>query len=93
MNANTGLRIEIVELTTEAESERVRLRQELKKLKVSAVLQKKTVTRLRSTVQSPKIYIESISSEKEILQKGRNDTEFKHDGAKAWEALLAARNS
>lgn len=75
-NTNAGLLADTFGLTTKAETDRLTLQQELENEKGGKIVQKKTVTRLRATVKSTTTNIESLFSEKEILLKSLNDTEF-----------------
>lgn len=92
-NANAGLSAESVEPAAKAYAERATIRQETQKAKSSTFFRKRTFARLRATVQSLLTNIESLFSEKEILQKARNNTQLMSIGVKAQEALCDAPNS
>lgn len=73
---NPSLRAEAAELTAEAESEPEKLQQELQNKKGNTILLNMTVARLRSALLSLITNADTLSSEKEIQQKGWNDGYF-----------------
>lgn len=90
-STNACLIAESSELTSEAESEHVKLQQEYRKEKDHTICQKKTVTRLRITVQSLTTSIEPLSSDKYILRESWNVAEFMRDEGKARKTMLATQ--
>lgn len=89
---NAVSRINIAKSTAKVDSESLKLQQELQKKKENTALHMKTIAWPRSTTQSLNTNADSLFSEVEILRKGRNCFEVICDGAKAQEALLAAKN-
>lgn len=59
-----------------------KLQQELRNEELNTILQRKALTRLRSTVKSPTTNVESRFSKKAILQRSSNDAAIIRDESK-----------
>lgn len=70
-----------------------KLQQQRQAEKGNTMLQTRTVSQIRSTNQYRTTNIESPSSEKEVLQKSRNEAGTLRDGDRERKALLAAQSS
>lgn len=86
-------RIIITKLTANADSERLKIQQELQTGSRITSRCTKTVTWFRSSIQSLNTNFGPLFSKVELLTKGQNIAEFMHVGSNTQEALLEASNN